>query len=133
MIKIKLRHWLFFLVSLLAVVIIWGCGQDFNSNSGDEYLGGGKKPAGDCSSEADARRCAAVAVLQARCFSCHAWSGYKTDADWVNADTIRVKPGLPMESELIKQLINEGGTMPQGGSALPENEYQAIYQWIEQM
>lgn len=137
----KTKAYSFFgsLVAFLAIVLVANCGQDFNSNSGDENLGGGKVVAGACDGEAGARRCAAVAVLRPKCFGCHAGlATNSTDEDWQNnKDALTgsefVVKGKPLSSRAIKSLINEGGKMPQGGSALPTSEYQAIYTWIEKM
>ena len=125
MIRSKLIYFLIVMAGFFGA-----CGQDYNSNSGDEGLGGGKPPAaGDCSDAAGARLCAAVQVIQSRCFGCHfAWKNYKNDQDWTKSGLISA--GKSAESKIIKRLVNNGGDMPLGGSAIPESEHETIKTWI---
>jgi len=112
-------------------LLIAGCGQDYNSNSGDKDLGGGKPPAaGECSEPGAARFCAAVQSMQSRCFGCHIeWKNYKTDQDWL--DSRLVSAGKSAESKVVTRLINNGGDMPLGSGAIPDSEYNAIKLWID--
>lgn len=106
------------------------CGQDYNSNSGDEGLGGGKPPAaGECSEPAGARLCAAFQVMQKSCFGCHiAWKDYKNDQDWAQSGLISA--GNSADSKIVKRLVNNGGDMPLGGGAIPESEHETLKTWI---
>lgn len=117
------------MISLLT--LLSSCGQDYNSNSGDEDLGGGRPVATeDCSEPKGARSCAAVKVIQSRCFGCHAeWKKYKTDAEWAASGLISA--GASASSKLFTRLINSGGDMPLGGSGLPDDEYATIKNWID--
>jgi hypothetical protein len=117
---------------LLILLFPQNCGQDYNSNSGDELLGGGGAALGSCESASDARRCAAITVIQKRCLSCHAeWNAYSTDAQWVASG--KVVSGNATGSVVVSRTINAGSDMPLGGSALPQTEYQSLLDWINQM
>lgn len=115
-----------------AVLALFACGQDYNSNSGDERYGNTKPAAGACDGEAGTRYCAAQEVIKKRCFACHAdWSRFDTSQKWV--DSGRVEAGAPDSSFLYNKLINAGGDMPQGGPALPADEFNAIKDWISKL
>ncbi len=116
---------------VLMVALVWGCGQDYNSNSGDERFGKTGTQL-DCSSEASARFCASVAILKQQCFSCHSdWAQYTNDAGFVRAGL--VVPKDTKGSKVISRLINAGSDMPRGGSALPATDYEALQNWVNQM
>ncbi len=111
--------------TLLFILTLISCGQDYNSNSSDKT---NASTIQDSTNEADKRRLAATSILEQNCFSCHSWSGYKTDKLWVDAGFIIA--GNAADSELIKRLINSGGDMPQGGSALTNNDATTLTEWI---
>lgn len=109
-----------------ALLFFGACGQDYNSNSGD-----GAVSSVDCST-ASAEFCAATAVLQSRCFSCHTdMAGYTTSQDYINSG--RVVASDTVSSTIINRLINAGSTMPLGGSALPAAEYNALVDWVNSL
>jgi hypothetical protein len=113
-------------------LIAFACGQDYNSNSGDERYGPVELPAGVCEGEAGARFCAAQQIISKRCFGCHSdWSRFDTSQKWI--DSGRIEPGQPDSSLTINRLINAGGDMPQGGPALPSDEYNALREWISNL
>jgi mono/diheme cytochrome c family protein len=123
---------------ITASLLVWffmvaGCGQDYNSNSADEDLGGGKVQAPtdeNCATPEQARSCKALKVIQTRCVSCHpSWKEYKTDEQWVTAGYVTV--GNHSASKLIKRIINSGGDMPLGGPALPSDEYDGLTAWVD--
>jgi mono/diheme cytochrome c family protein len=101
------------------------CGQFYNSNSSD-----GAGSAFDCAT--DPNLCAAYkAISDNHCFECHAWSRYKTDAEWTGAGL--VVAGSPSTSLLIKRLKNSGSTMPQNFPALSTADYNALVTWIQNL
>jgi mono/diheme cytochrome c family protein len=113
---------------ILGFLILSGCGQDSNSNSGDAVP---RTPV-DNSDPQSQRRTAARAVLQTHCASCHgAWMSNTTDAQWIASGLIVAESSAT--SKLVYRLINEGSNMPQGGSALPDTEYQALRSWINKI
>lgn len=115
-----------------ATFFLFSCGQDYNSNSGDERYVPQKATAGACDGDAGVRYCAAQAIFSKRCFGCHpTWSKYDTAQKW--ADSGRVSAGSPTSSLLYNKLINAGGDMPQGGPALPDDEFTTIKDWISGM
>ena len=118
----------FFLFLFLFV----GC-QDYNSNSSDR-----SKFGPIVLDESDPNFTPAYNITQNRCVSCHSspihnhWSTYTSNEKWLDSGMI-VK-GDPDNSIFIQRIINYGGTssnMPQGGSALPQAEYDALRTWIE--
>lgn len=116
----------------LISVTLYSCGQDYNSNSGDSNLGRDLSKI-DCESESGIRFCAALTILKSECISCHthsSWGSYVTDAQWAAR---LVEPGDADASTLITKLFNVGGNMPQGGSALPEDDFQTLRTWINEM
>ncbi len=113
------------------MLVLSGCGQDYNSNSGD---GGQYSPIeGIDSSTADgARLLAAYRVAQTKCFQCHQWSSYKTSAAWVSAGL--VVAGNSDGSEMWTILKNNGGNMPPDPIAqLTQEELDAVKTWIDNM
>ena len=116
----------FFATALLvcAPLLFGACGQDYNSNSGD-----GATSAVDCSSGGNAELCAATAVLETHCFSCHTdMAAYTTSQDYI--DSGRIVAQDIVTSTIINRLINSGSTMPLGGSALSGAEYNALVAWV---
>ncbi len=113
------------------VLAFWlpGCGQDYNSNSGDAQK---IQHESDDTITGSSTTVAALKVLRKLCFSCHtSWSAYKTDQDWIEQGYVEL--GNAKGSTLVQMLINDGGNMPQGGSALSDSDYNAILDWINGM
>lgn len=118
-------------MSLTILLIVFnGCKQQtYNSSSGDAEL-----ETDSCTgSGATLRWCLAQQVILNQCVNCH--TNYHADyatftsEDFVDNDLIL--PGNSDESTLFQYLINEGGTMPKDGSALNDEDYNAIKDWIE--
>lgn len=115
-----------FLLLLVAAGLVAGCGQDWNSNSGDGTLG---DLIIDCSNPANDQLCAAATVLQSKCFSCHSnWAAFDSSQDYVDAGM--VVPGNTSASPIINRLVNSGSNMPPTGGALPASEYNALVAWV---
>lgn len=117
---------------LFVAFIITGCGQAYNSNSGDE---GQYAPISgiDSSTPDGARLLAAYKVFQGKCFGCHsAWQGYKSSAQWVEAH--EVVAGDLSSSPVYTRLKNVGGDMPRDPIAqLTAEELATVETWISQM
>lgn len=109
---------------LLLLFFLISC-QDYNTNSFDRTRYG--NPVGEGPAK----------IIQNKCINCHSgehdsWAGL-TDAQWVA--TGLVIPGDPDNSLFIKRIYNTGisgvSNMPIGGGALPNDEYQALKDWIQ--
>lgn len=117
-------------------ILVFGCGQDYNSNSGDDVYQEAEGPDpgnGDPGAKAFSD---AFAVLQAQCITCHtnyhsAWSKFTTEAAWKSAGY--VKPGNSAGSSIIAILINNGGNMPKDGKALTTEDLGKLTSWIDGM
>ena len=76
--------------------------------------------------------CNSQNIIKSRCVSCH--TGYhNVYADYDQQDYINqalIRPSDAADSTLIKRLFNAGGNMPQGGSALPSEEYETLKDWV---
>lgn len=116
------------------LLILISC-QDYNSNTADRIKYG---PV--VLDEADPNFQQAYTIIQNRCVSCHsstihdAWATYQDNAAWL--DSGMILRGDPDNSYFIQRIINAGGAssnMPQGGSALPDAEYQHLRKWIEEI
>lgn len=74
-------------------------------------------------------------IIQIRCINCHSgyhndWSGL-TDEQWINSGY--VNPGDPDNSPFITKIFNsgvDGANMPYGGGPLPDEEFEALREWI---
>ncbi len=119
-------------VLLVTGGLVGSCGQDYNSNSGDDGLAGAAPISADaCATAEQARFCAARQLIQTHCFGCHAtWKKYMSTDEWASAGLI-VKSSSE-SSNLVRRMINAGGNMPLGGSALSVSDYDVIKQWINQ-
>lgn len=117
-------------IMLLALLV--GC-QDYNSNSFDRTSYGGT----GCT-ETDANFCTAFPIIKNRCASCHYhqnWSTYTTNQKWID-DSGVISKNDPSNSQFIIRIINTNtasSNMPEGGSALPDAEYDALTKWIDEM
>lgn len=114
---------------LFLVLILSGCGQDYNSNYGD-YGQYSPVEGIDSSTPEGTRLLAAYKVMQAKCFQCHQWSTYKTSAQWVSAGL--VVAGNSSGSDVYTILKNNGGNMPPDPIAqLSSEEVNSIQTWID--
>jgi uncharacterized membrane protein len=117
---------------LFITLIISGCGQSYNSNSGDE---GQYAPISglDSSTPDGARLLTVYKVFQAKCFGCHsAWTSYKSSAQWVSAGAVTA--GSLSQSKVHSRLKNVGGDMPKDPIAqLTSDELAAVEAWITGM
>lgn len=117
-----------FFVSLF--LFLSSCGQDYNSNSGDQ---GQYSPNGsiDTSTPDGVRLSAAYSILQAKCFQCHSgWTNYTTSAQWESAGLIA--KGSAANSELVRSLKNYGGDMPPDPQSPLSTEQVAVFEnWID--
>jgi hypothetical protein len=118
----------FFLLSL----ILFSC-QDYNSNSSDADKFGPSVLTGSSKFKL------AFPILLKRCANCHTspihspWAGYTKEQTWDDKNLI--VPGNAQNSQIIVRTINTGGggDMPQGGTALPDAEYQILLDWINSL
>lgn len=120
-------------VLLLALAFLSGC-QDYNSNTNDRERFGRVNLTGGAKFEA------AYYIIQQRCTNCHSssihnsWASYTSEADWISRGY--VVAGDPDSSRLIFRIINSGGTdsnMPLGLGPLPNDEYQALVDWVNEI
>ena len=121
---------------LLILTILSSClgvGQGTNSNSFDEQI---FSPVDiDTSTPAGIRFSRAFNVISNKCVNCHTstihntWAGFTTDQAWL--DSIFVNQSDSQNSLLIRRLINNGSDMPQGGSALSDQEINDLESWID--
>lgn len=120
--------------SFIAILLLLvSCGQSYNSNSTDRFVGDLNI---DISTPAGERLYRAYNVLQNQCVNCHSgyhniWSSYNTDQQWISAGLV-IK-GEPRSSLLISRLQNEGSDMPLFAPQISEADYQALREWIEEM
>ena len=115
----------------LLLVLLAGCGQDYNSNSGD-FAQYAPIEGIDSSTPDGTRLLAAYKVFQAKCFQCHTWSAYKTSADWVSAGL--ASKGNSSASQVYTRLKNNGSNMPPDPIAeLTAAELLSVETWINQM
>ena len=116
---------------LLFCIFLIGC-QSYNSHTGD------KAKFAELELEDNEQFQAAYKVIQNRCINCHsgnhnAWATYVNTQLWIDKGLIVA--GSAADSLLVKRTINTNETasnMPPGGSPLPNDEYQAILDWINQ-
>lgn len=119
---------------LFLLVMTFSSCQDSNSNSTDRIVYSDLIEDPD-----DPNFGPAFQVITNRCISCHSstthdvWSNYLTTQAWINSGDI--KPGEPENSKLITRMKNYNAqeTMPQGGGAIPNDEYEKLLTWIEGM
>lgn len=119
------------LLILLTCFFWFGCGQDFNSNSGDAAIGGDSGLT--CVTQAEIRFCNAYEVIRNNyCFQCHSsWADYKTESEWVSAGL--VVAGSTSSSKVINRLSNSGSNMPLGYGALSSADYNTLLEWVRGM
>ncbi|MGE0174709.1 MAG: cytochrome c [Oligoflexales bacterium] len=127
----KVNRQLILGMSAIAATLVFSCGQDYNSNSGDERLRRSTTTQqSECDTPAKERLCAANKIIANRCLSCHEWP-YDTDAEWTGSGLI--KAGNKAGSKIISRLKNAGGDMPADGTKLSDSEYKAMVEWVEQI
>lgn len=119
---------------LCLLIFLTGCGQSFNSSSGDSAFTATNGI--DTTTPAGQRLDAAYTVLKNECMSCHtgyhnSWNNYKTDLAWQSAGL--VVSGDPAGSQVYFRLKNVGGDMPQLNPQISEIERQTIEDWISQL
>lgn len=121
-------------IALIALLLTYiGC-QDYNSNTFDQDRYGEIELTG--SGDLSTFR-AAYPILQKRCMNCHRhaqWAGYTDKNDWVTNENLVVPDDEDgSQSQVLYRIKNFGGTssdMPQGGSQLPAEEYEALKAWV---
>lgn len=118
---------------LLVLLFLASC-QDYNSNTSDKF----RYARLELENNPEFR--ASYAILQSRCMNCHTssihngWATLVTSQKWI--DSGRVVQGNAQDSDLIIRIINSGHTnsdMPLGGGALPNDEYDTIVEWIDNL
>tara|TARA_R110000868_G_scaffold209490_5_gene459318 strand:+ start:1077 stop:1445 length:369 start_codon:yes stop_codon:yes gene_type:complete len=119
---------------IFLAILVSGCGQSFNSNTGDQAFTATNGI--DTSTAAGQRLDAAFTVLKNECMSCHtgyhnSWNSYKTDLAWQSAGL--VTSGVPTSSQVYTRLKNVGGDMPQLNPQISETERQILEDWITQL
>lgn len=128
---------IFILKLMISVVLCISC-ETSNSNSSDELFYGGV-------AIQDSSLVKPYVILKNNCMSCHTssihskWLNYVSNNDWVNNG--EVVAGEPENSKLLHRMINtpaseangEVRNMPQGGSAISDEDYQTLRSWIENL
>jgi hypothetical protein len=114
----------------LILIALYGCGQDYNSNTFDA------SKFEDSSIDNTTPFGQSYTILSSRCASCHTgyhnnYANYKTPASWISSGL--VVAGNPAGSLVVSKLQNVGGTMPLGESAISNTEYQTIRNWISSL
>ncbi len=116
---------------VLSLILLFGCGQDFNSSSGDFALSADNGI--DTSTAAGQRLSAAYNVIKNNCISCHSgyhnsWASYKTDAAWISKG-LAVR-GDTTSSQVYDRLKNVGGDMPLAAPQISDSDRQILEDWI---
>ena len=113
------------------ILAVTACGQNFNSNSGDKPVGSSNTQSCDASSP-QTGFCGAQLIYQSNSFSCHpTWSTLASESAWIDAGL--VVPGDIDASPAINRLINYGSNMPLNGSALSEDDYKLLKDWVNSL
>ena len=117
-------------LAIISFLILTSCKLNTqNSNSADKALAVGSC---DALPSNEARFCNSQNIIRTRCISCH--TGYHNnyanfdERDYI--DNLLVIPADADNSLLIQRLFNAGGNMPQGGSNIPDEDYQELRQWV---
>lgn len=117
--------------TIIFIFLLSGCGQSFNSNSGDASQYEPISGIDDSTPEGE-RFLAAYKVYKNNCFTCHAWEEYKTSAHWVASSL--VVPNSISTSKVYTDLRNVGGDMPPSQyPQLTTEEVATIVAWINGM
>jgi hypothetical protein len=111
--------------------------QDLNSNSSDRSLYGDTDAAA-LNDDNNARFLVAYPIIKARCASCHTspihnkWAAYKS-SEWQNEGTIA--PGDSDASTFITRIKNYGptGDMPQDTGSIPDDEFESLVDWVDNL
>lgn len=122
-------------LALIALLLFYiGC-QDYNSNTFDKDSFGDLELTGAPAQLTQFK--AAYPILHDKCMNCHQhsqWAGYTDAQDWVTNENL-VTPGATTDSGdsmVIRRIINFGATestMPVGGSALSNSEFETLKTW----
>ncbi len=120
----------FFLI-LIILLSLFGCGQDYNSQSND--IGQYSQSPIDRSTPEGERLYLVYRSMQTNCFSCHgSWSSYTTSNQWVSAGL--VVRGNPNTSKIVYRLKNMGSNMPPDPSSqISDDDYSAYLNWINNL
>ncbi len=116
-------------LALLSIFILSSCIQSSNSSSSDRLFS--EDIDIDTSTPQGVRLFNAYIVLRRNCISCHKgehshWSSNFTDEAWMDY----IEAGNADGSELVLQLQNRGGEMPQEGEQLSDEDFEKILDWI---
>jgi mono/diheme cytochrome c family protein len=117
----------------LFLLVLFSCGQDFNSNTFDESRYASNISANTAEGQ---RFLAAYNLIDSKCTSCHlgyhnSYSGYTTTDDWINNGLIVA--GDFASSTLRNTLKNYGGDMPLQGSQFSDAEIEILQDWIDNL
>ena len=116
-----------------SLISLYSC-ETLNSSSFDEGQYGSDN---DISDPALSK---AYNIIRKECIDCHTnrhdnWTSFKTNDAWLNSGL--VVAGNAANSLLIERMINtpesetsELRNMPQGGSAIKQEDYQALRDWL---
>lgn len=109
---------LFFLISC----------QDINSNTFDVQQYGPTTISGSSNFQT------AFPIIKTRCATCHThsgWSAYTTEEAWISTGYVIAQN--PNASSLVTRIKNYGpsGDMPLNAGALPQAEFDAIVNWVQ--
>lgn len=118
--------------TFLLLIFVVSC-QDLNSNSSDRTRYSAGAPVGSLKFQA------AYPIINNRCANCHTstihnkWSAFTNEADWENEST--VVPGNSDASSFITRMQNydNQGDMPQASSAIPDEEYDILVDWVDSL
>lgn len=123
------------MIRIFLLLIFFTSCQDYNSNTADRAKYG---PV--VLSDSDPNFSQAFSIIQNRCVNCHSssihdnWASLQDNNAWI--DTGLIQRQSPETSYFVQRIINYGGTssnMPQGGTPLPDAEYQHLLKWIDEM
>lgn len=122
------------LLILSNIIFLHSC-ESINSSSFDE------EQYGTDNNISDPQLAKAYNIIRRECIDCHTnkhdeWISYKTNEAWENSGL--VVAGNAANSLLIERMINtpesetsELRNMPQGGSPIDAQDYQALRDWID--
>jgi hypothetical protein len=126
---------------IIAFTLLSSC-QNFNSNSADESRfsespipESGSNDPNDPAYQSYVKLVKSYNIIKTRCFQCHSqWQNLNSNQKWI--DSGLVFKNNPESSSLINRLKNfdPPGDMPSGAnSAIPNDDYLTLVDWIESM